>query len=441
MAGTYVFKLKVTDDKGDFSEDQVTVVVNAAPPPPNVAPVAKAGIDIGITLPTNTITLNGNASSDADGSIALYLWTKESGPTATIADANNSTTAINNLLAGTYVFKLKVTDDKGATATDQVSIVVNAAPPPPPSVGPVAKAGSDITITLPTNTVTLNGSSSTDDDGTISFYVWKKISGQQATILNPSATSTLVNNLEEGDYLFQLTVIDTKGASSVDLVKVLVNPAPAASNKPPVAIAGNDTTVALPLKELVLDGSGSYDPDGTIKSYLWTLLSGQFVDISNINGNEISLTSLNEGIYEFKMEITDDEGMSSADTVKVVVSVAPVSEPDSIESVTVYPNPVTSTFHLSIKNDSTGTSRYVIYDLHGRIIQNPAVFTKMRGEHVEEINTSQLKAGLYTLEVITNSNKGVFQNLSSFKYSIPSAAESPHYFRLYPAADKWNSYF
>ena len=90
----------------------------------------------------------------ADGTIASYLWTKVSGPAATIANASGSSTAINNLVEGTYVFKLKVTDNDGASSQDQVTVTVN----PNPNVAPVAKAGNDITITLPTNTVTLNGS-------------------------------------------------------------------------------------------------------------------------------------------------------------------------------------------------------------------------------------------------------------------------------------------
>ena len=227
VQGTYVFKLKVTDDKGATGEDQVTIVVNAAP---NVAPVAKAGADITITLPTNTVTLNGSGSTDSDGTISTYLWSKVSGPDASIANTSASSTAINNLVEGTYVFKLKVTDNDGASSEDQVTVKVN----PAPNVAPVAKAGADITITLPTNTVTLNGSGSTDSDGTISTYLWSKVSGPDASIANTSASSTAINNLVEGTYVFKLKVTDNDGASSEDLVTVKVNPAP---NKLPEALA------------------------------------------------------------------------------------------------------------------------------------------------------------------------------------------------------------
>src|SRR5205085_2645891 len=157
LQGTYVFKLKVTDNDGASAEDQVTVIVNAAP---NTAPVAKAGTDITITLPANTVTLNGSGSTDSDGSIATNVATKVSGPAATNLNSFPTPSSIDLLLQGTYVFKLKVTDNDGASAEDQVTVIVNAAP----NTAPVGKAGTDITITLPTNTVTLNGSGSTDSD-------------------------------------------------------------------------------------------------------------------------------------------------------------------------------------------------------------------------------------------------------------------------------------
>ena len=42
---------------------------------------------------------------------------------------------------------------------------------------PIAIAGPDQVITLPSDSVSLDGSASNDPDGTISDYLWKKISG------------------------------------------------------------------------------------------------------------------------------------------------------------------------------------------------------------------------------------------------------------------------
>src|SRR4029078_13552034 len=136
-----------------------TITVNQAPPPPNQPPVANAGSDQTITLPTNSVSLSGSGS-DPDGTISSYQWTQTSGPSqANIVSSGSASTLVNTLVQGSYVFTLKVTDDKGATATSNVTITVNQAPPPP-NQPPVANAGSDQTITLPTNSVSLSGSGS-----------------------------------------------------------------------------------------------------------------------------------------------------------------------------------------------------------------------------------------------------------------------------------------
>lgn len=100
--------------------------------PANQAPTAAAGFDQTITLPTSSVTVNGSSSTDPDGTISTYLWTKTSGPSGgTISSPNSASTNITGLQAGTYVFTLTVTDDDGAEDTDTITIVVNAEPSAP----------------------------------------------------------------------------------------------------------------------------------------------------------------------------------------------------------------------------------------------------------------------------------------------------------------------
>src|SRR5665647_1276761 len=126
--------------------------------------------------------------------------------------------------------------NKGAIGKDTVQVTVNATPNTPPT----ADAGSNQSITLPTNNITLNGSGK-DSDGTISSYAWTKISGPSSgTINNANSASSIVNNLSEGVYQFELTVTDDKGATGKDIVQVTVNPA---ANISPTANAGVDQTI------------------------------------------------------------------------------------------------------------------------------------------------------------------------------------------------------
>jgi len=131
--GAYVFKLKVTDNGWASDSTTFTVNVNTAAAQP---PVANAGTSQTITLPTSSVTLTGSGS-EVNGTIVSYKWTEQSGPsTATIASPAAASSAVTGLTAGTYVFKLTVTDAAGVTATATVQETVNAASvTPPPSTG------------------------------------------------------------------------------------------------------------------------------------------------------------------------------------------------------------------------------------------------------------------------------------------------------------------
>jgi hypothetical protein len=75
----------------------------------------------------NSVTLTGSAS-DPDGSIVSYLWSQVSGPSnATITNSGSISSTVSNLVQGSYTFRLRVTDNAGASSTSDVSVFVNAA--------------------------------------------------------------------------------------------------------------------------------------------------------------------------------------------------------------------------------------------------------------------------------------------------------------------------
>jgi hypothetical protein len=194
--------------------------VNAAA---NQPPTASAGSDITLTLPTNSTSLVGTGS-DADGTISAYTWTRVSGPTTyTLGSANASTTTLTNLVQGTYVFRLRVTDNSGSSATDDITIIVNPAPVPV-NQAPVARVEPNIALTLPTNTTLVHGNASSDPDGVITYWLWTQVSGpNQAVITNGNTSVASVSGLVEGVYTFQLKVSDDLGASSTATLTVTVN--------------------------------------------------------------------------------------------------------------------------------------------------------------------------------------------------------------------------
>jgi hypothetical protein len=184
----------------------------------NKPPVADAGDDQVITLPIDSVLLDGSASHDPDGSIARFQWSKVSGPSA-FPVANIAKPLLKNLSAGTYVFELMVTDNQGLSGRDTVMIIVDAVLMP--NHPPIANAGPDQTIILPENSVNLDGSNSSDPDNNITTYKWTKVSGPSTfNITGPSAMQTSVTGLVKGVYQFELQVTDAGGIVDKDTMEV-----------------------------------------------------------------------------------------------------------------------------------------------------------------------------------------------------------------------------
>lgn len=208
-----------------------------------------------------------------------------------------------------------------------VPVVVD---PDPTNKPPIARAGSDQSITLPVNSVTLDGSGSTDPENKIKSFGWRKVFGPSCTIKNPSLAVTEVTGMSEGTYIFELRVADELGLFSVDRIttsvkKAVVDPPPV--NQNPVAVAGNDQTVLLPLNTLNLDGSLSNDPDGQIKAFVWTKISGPSVSMNGANTALVQLSNLLEGVYVFRLTITDNNDATNSDQVTITVKPEVVVDP------------------------------------------------------------------------------------------------------------------
>jgi len=419
--------LEVTDNVGATSADTVTITVNAAPPPPNQAPVADAGQDVFMVLPNNSATLDGSASSDPDGSIASYSWTLISGPAQhTIANASAAVTGLSNLVQGVYTFQLEVTDNVGATSTDTVIITVNAAPPPP-NEAPTANAGTDITITLPTNSAALNGSASSDPDGTITGYAWTQLGGPaQATILNSNGVTTSVNDLVQGTYSFLLVVTDNAGATAEDTVQVTVLPRP---NQAPVADAGTDITINLPLNAVTLNGSASYDPDGRIVSYGWARISGQgATTIVNSNAARPIVIGLSQGRYVFELTVIDDMGATAKDTVIVNVEASLNQSPiaDAGKDTSIALPAIAAVLDGSLSKDPDGS----ITQYEWKQISGPSPATFANKAAMKTVITG-LQEGEYTFELTVTDNAGA-TSTKTVKVIVVNTFRYSQFFKIYP---------
>jgi chitodextrinase len=325
-------------------------------------------------------------------------------------NSSSPVTDVSGLVQGVYTFELKVTDDKGATATSTVQITVYAAA----NIAPTANAGADKTITLPINTVSLAGSGA-DKDGTIASYLWRKTSGPSAfNIVNSSSPVTDVSGLVQGVYTFELKVTDDGGAVGRDTVQIYVNKDVAKNLSPnlnPVANAGNDTTVVSPVDYVILNGSG-IDSDGNISAYVWRQLSGP--SQGSILSNQEAVTkvgNLKEGTYEFELTVTDNQGAKGKDTVKITVALGRfASESNTLK---VYPNPVQDITTLEINVGRPNTDLMIIMsDMSGKIVYKK-VFVASLASVKEQIDMTSLGKGTYVITVYFDGMKK--QSIKVFK--------------------------
>jgi Domain of unknown function (DUF4832)/Secretion system C-terminal sorting domain/PKD domain len=397
QAGTYTYRLTVTDNNDATDNVTVTVTVNNAPV--NQAPVANAGPNRTITLPASSANLTGSGT-DADGTIAGYRWQQVTGPsTSTLSATNTANITVSNLQVGVYTFRLTVTDNGTATATDEVTVTVNAAV----NAAPVANAGANRTITLPTNSASLAGSG-TDADGTIATYFWVQVSGPSASALSATNTAGItVSNLVAGTYTYRLTVTDNDGATDNDQVTVTVNAAP--PNQAPTANAGANRAITLPTNSTSLSGTGSTDADGTIASYAWQQISGPSAStLSATNTAGITVSNLQAGVYTFRLTVRDNDNSTDTDDVTVTVNNAAANQAPNANAganrrITLPTNATSLSGTGSTDGDGT-IATYLWQQVSG-----PSAST-LSATNTASINVSDLQAGVYTYRLTVTDNDG-----------------------------------
>jgi len=202
MLGDYVVELVVTDSLGAQSAaDQVVIGTF------NIAPVSDAGPDQVIIVIGTTVGLDGTNSADPEGDGVTYLWTisqKPAGSLAELSDPCSPTPAFVADVHADYVITLVVTDEFGA-ASDPDSVRVSF-----DNIQPVADAGAGQTV-MAGDTVSLDGSASTDTNGDLLTYNWSFVSkpeGSLAELTNPTSAQPSFVADEPGDYVVSLVVND-----------------------------------------------------------------------------------------------------------------------------------------------------------------------------------------------------------------------------------------
>jgi PKD repeat protein len=276
----------VVNDLGTYKVDG-TSLSSGAPdgddPVVNKSPVAKISNGTSITINAGeSVKLDGSQSYDPDGTIKAYKWSTGD-TTATVTVKPDVTTT----------YTLKVTDDKGATNKAQITVNVKAVTNQAPKA--VIEA-SKTTIKLGSK-VLLDGSKSSDPDGTIVSYKW-----------NTGATTPTIKVKPKKTTKYVLKVTDDKGASTkISQVITVVD------NLPPKVKA-----YVKPANATIYEGSKilvyakTSDPEGDEVTLKWD---------NGKTGSKFKVKP-KAGTHTYTVTATDSKGASSTATVTVTVEPA-----------------------------------------------------------------------------------------------------------------------
>ncbi|WP_324679525.1 FG-GAP-like repeat-containing protein [Hymenobacter sp. GOD-10R] len=350
----------------------------------NQAPVANAGTNRSLTLPTNSVVLSGSAT-DADGTIAAYLWSQVSGPsTASFSNTTVVQPTMSNLVAGSYVFGLVATDNQGATsAQTQVTVTVNTAN----------------NLRVPENPT-----------GTVAGLDYQYYEGFWDVLPNFAGLTPLqsgsspVINLEarqrDYGYAFQYTgyvTVPTDGQYTF-------------------YTSSDDGSTLYIGSTLVVDNDGSHDTQersGTIGlqagTHAFTVTYFQ-----NGGGQVFSASYQGPGLAKQVIPAEALRRVTGA-AKSVVATTASATSPGSVSERTgrntleVYPNPLTEGGTVHFRTRQGGKAQVYLYDELGHLIATVYNAEVVSGaEYYLPLSTEKLASGVYICRLISN---GKVENL------------------------------
>ena len=282
---------------------------------------------------------------------------------------------------------------------------------------------------------TLDGTNSYDPNGTIVSYDWSQSpngtqvelsseSGSIVTFTVPTESDENPNMIGgDGDVIciILLTVTDNDGLTDMSQITIT-----GVEGGPPVSVI-NDGSLNVTAQigtEFTLDGSNSYDSDGTITEYSWS---------QSQNGDQVVFSSTDETIVTFTvpeespndisdssvtciiyLTVTDNDGNTDMSQVIVTgllddggqqLELSDIrNTPDKFKLNQNYPNPFNPITSLHYDLPENSYVSITIYDMLGNVINNL-------------VNTNQ-SSGFKSVQWNATNNQGQPVSAGVYLYSI-----------------------
>ncbi|MCF7911211.1 MAG: tandem-95 repeat protein [Candidatus Cloacimonetes bacterium] len=325
--GTDTFTYAAYDGQTLSPLTQVVITINSI----NDEPVADAGGPYNGQADqsdTALITLDASGSYDVENSIVSYQWSWSDG------SAEGEIVTIS-FPVNTTIVTLTVTDSEGAIDTDTALVgVASYNNQLPVSVSDQYETDEDVILTISADLGVLANDTDDDYPETLTAVL---IDGTLHGLvsLNSDGSFEYIPQLNYfGTDQFSYTAFDGETYSGITYADIIIN----SVNDNPVADAGgtyNGVADTTDTAIITLDGSGSYDLDGEIVSWLWSWDSGTTSRDRNRETaeGEIVAASFPAGTTPVTLTVTDNQGASNRDSTVVSVAsygnLTPVALPDA----------------------------------------------------------------------------------------------------------------
>lgn len=316
--------------------------------PTNTAPIANAGSDKTITLPTNSVTLSGSAT-DANGTISKYSWTKTAGPaTYTFSSTSVAAPTVRSLIAGTYTFRLTVTDNAGTTDYDDVNVVVKSAP---------------TSSTQPTVTK-------------IEAENYSSMSGIQTQATTDAGGGKNVGFIDQGDWMTY--TINAAAAGNYTFTFRLASPNTGGQFKVLNAAGTALATVTVP-------NTGNWQTWRDVTASVRLSAGSQVLKISST-----AVPHWNLNYFKFSASGATSAAIASTEAAEETTSKA--------SSAAITPNPFADKFVLTVNNNLTGIMKVQLIDINGVVRKEFKVMKAGTGTMQNYLSAGALPAGTYFIK-------------------------------------------
>jgi hypothetical protein len=353
-AGTQTLRIYTNAANGGWNLNWFEILTGN---PTNLPPTVNAGIDQTITLPMSSVTLSG-AASDPDGTIATYAWTKVSGPAgSTFGTPSSASTTVNGLVQGSYVFRLTVSDNKGATAFDDIVVQVNP-------------AGSTIHVEA--------------ENYTAMFGIQTEQTADVGGGLNVGWQDT-------GDWMDYSVNIPSAGTYPVNFrVASFYTGAQFQLRKSDGAV----------LATMTVPNTGSWQS--------WQTITANVVLAAGTQTLRIYTNAANGGWNLNWFEILTGSAVAAASRTSGDVQ----NINDGTSTINVYPNPVTGNFRLTVNNNQTGELMIQIISANGVVVKTINLQKISAGATNYSLSIPELNRGVYIIHASMdgwNANKQILR--------------------------------